>query len=165
MPSNVPAERDGHPVDLVEHVASLHEWAFERAGEDEISISLAGRDCDYALSFTWLDDMEALHLACSFEAKIPKRRLVDLAKLVGLVNEQLWVGHFDLWGQEGAVMFRHSLVLAGGASVNSEQCEALIKIALATCEKYFQAFHFVIWAGKGPKEALDMVMFETQGEA
>ena len=36
---------------------------------------------------------------------------------------------------------------------------------METCERYFQAFQFVIWAGKSPKEALEVVLFETQGEA
>jgi hypothetical protein len=27
------------------------------------------------------------------------------------------------------------------------------------------AFNFLIWAGKSPREAIDAVMFETQGEA
>ena len=71
-------ERAGHPVDLVERVASAHEWVFDRPGEDEISIVVKGRGCDYAVSFTWMDDIESLHLACAFDAKIPERRRADL---------------------------------------------------------------------------------------
>jgi hypothetical protein len=162
---DVGPERAGHPVDLVEQVANVREWAFDRPGEDEISISVAGRGSNYSVSFTWMDDLEALHLACAFDAKIPERRRSDVVGLLALVNEQLWIGHFDVWSTEGVIMYRHSLFLAGGAEVNPRQCEALIEIALETCERYFQAFQFVIWAGKGPKEALEAVLFETEGEA
>ena len=104
-------------------------------------------------------------LACAFDAKIPKRRRSDLLQILALVNEQLWIGHFDIWDADSVVMFRHALFLAGGAEVNPRQCEALIEIAVETCERYFQAFQFVIWAGKAPKEALAAVLFETVGEA
>ena len=35
-------ERPEHPVDVVERLAALNEWAFDRADEDEISILVAG---------------------------------------------------------------------------------------------------------------------------
>jgi len=161
----VESERAGHPVDLVERVANAHEWVFDRLGEDEISIVVKGRGCDYAVSFTWMDDIEALHLACAFDVKIPERRRADLLQLIALVNEQLWIGHFDIWNADGLIMFRHALFLAGGAEATPRQCEGLIEIAVETCERYFQAFQFVIWAGKTPKEALEAALFETVGEA
>lgn len=34
--------RDLHPVDVIEHVANMNDWSFERVGDDEISISVAG---------------------------------------------------------------------------------------------------------------------------
>lgn len=161
----VHAERDGHPVDLVEHVASAHDWAFDRHGEDEISIVVKGHGADYSVAFTWMDDIEALHLSCAFDTRIPERRQGEVHQLLALVNEQLWVGHFDVWTHDGVIMFRHALLLAGGATVSPPQCERLIDIALETCERYFQAFQFVIWGGKAPKEALAAVLFETVGEA
>ena len=37
--------------------------------------------------------------------------------------------------------------------------------AIAACERYYQAFQFVIWAGRSAREALDAALFETAGEA
>jgi hypothetical protein len=75
------------------------------------------------------------------------------------------MGHFDLWSSEGVIMFRQTLLLAGGAEPNSSQVERLLVIAIEACERYFQAFQFVVWAGKSANEALEGVMFETVGEA
>ena len=41
----------------------------------------------------------------------------------------------------------------------------LLDAALDTSERYFQAFQFVVWAGKSAREALDAAMFDTAGEA
>ena len=159
------AERQNNPVDVVERLAALHDWAFDRAGDDEIAISVQGRWTDYQVSFTWMDDIEALHLACAFDLKVPEPRRAEVVALIGLINEQLWVGHFDMWTKDGIIMFRHALLLAGGVQVAGRQCEALLDAALDTSERYFQAFQFVVWAGKSAREALDATMFETSGEA
>ena len=91
-------------------------------------------------------------------------RLSEIYRLVAQINEQLWLGHFDLWTQEGLVMYRHALML-NGAIVTPHQCEAMLRAALEACERYYQAFQFVVWAGKESREALVSAMFETEGHA
>ncbi|MEK7068449.1 MAG: YbjN domain-containing protein, partial [Patescibacteria group bacterium] len=89
----------------------------------------------------------------------------EVQGLMGLINEQMWVGHFDLWQDEGLILFRAPLVLAGGAEASGAQCEWLLVHVLEVCEKYYQAFQFVVWAGKSAREALEAALFETKGEA
>jgi hypothetical protein len=96
---------------------------------------------------------------------VPERRRAELIELAALINEQLWVGHFDVWVNDGIVMFRHALVLTGGIAAADAQCEAVLGIALDACERHYQAFQFVLWAGKSPREALESIIFETSGEA
>ncbi len=154
-----------HPVDIVEHVAALNDWAFERTAEDEISLSVEGRAADYQVTITWMDDLESLHLACSFDMKVPEPRRTEVLRLLALINERLWLGHFDIWAEAGAVMFRHSLLLSGGATASAAQCEALLGTGLDTVERFYPAFQFVVWAAKTAREAHDAVSFETVGEA
>ena len=153
-----------NPLDVVERVAAANGWSFERACDDEITILVTGKWSDYQVSYTWMFDIEALHLACAFELKVPERCRTEVQLLISLINEQMWVGHFDLWPADGLVMYRHALVLAGGVEA-SRQCESLLGTALEACERYFPAFQFVVWAGKPAREALDAAMFETQGQA
>lgn len=154
-----------NPLEVVERVAATNDWSFERAGDDEITILVQGKWADYQVSFTWMHDLEALHLACAFELKVPDRWRNEVKQLISMINEQMWIGHFDLWAQDGIVMYRHALVLAGGVEASGGQCEALLSAALDACERYFPSFQFVVWAGKGAREALDAAMFETAGEA
>jgi hypothetical protein len=159
------ADRQSHPVDVIEQIAALNDWTFERAGDDEITISVSGGWADYHVSFSWMEDREAIHLACAFDLKVPETRKFEVMRLITSVNEQLWIGHFDLWSAEGVVMFRQALLLSGGAEPNTHQVERLLVTAIEACERYFQAFQFVVWAGKDAAEALEGVLFETVGEA
>ena len=153
-----------NPVDMVEQIATIRDWTFERSTPDELTLSVAGTWCDYHISLNWREDLEALHLACAFDFRATKPRLPELYRLVANINEQLWLGHFDLWRQDGMLLYRNGLLLAG-ADTHVGQCEGLLTAALEACERYYQSFQFVLWAGKSADEALAATMLETQGTA
>ena len=156
--------RISNPLDLVEQIAARNDWASERSGDDELMLSVAGQWTDYQVSLNCRNDLETLHIASAFDAKIPDMRLPEVYRLIAQINEQLWLGHFDVWTREGLIMFRQGLML-NGALATPHQCEALLRAAFEACERYYQAFQFVVWAGKDSKEALASTMFETEGQA
>lgn len=153
------------PLSVVEEIASTHDWSFERSGQDEITILTQGQWTDYQLSFTWMGDIDALHLACAFDMKIPEARRSEVQRLIAAVNEQLWIGHFDVWLATGSVMYRQALILPGGMTATPAQCELMLEGALHACERYYPALQFVVWAGKTAAEAMSAAMFDTAGEA
>ncbi len=154
-----------HPLETVELLASRHDWFVDRSADDEINMIVAGSWTDLHLSLNWNSQLEGLHLACSFDMKVPQGRRDEIIRLVAQINEQLFFGHFDVWRNEGSLMFRNSLLLTGQADLGEAQCEALVHTALDACERYFPAFQFVIWAGKSADEAIQSSLLETVGEA
>ena len=154
-----------HPLAVVEDIAASNNWPFERSGEDELTIVSKGQWTDYQISFTWMGEIEALHLACAFDMKIPTARRPEVQRLIAAINEQLWVGHFDIWTHTGMIMYRQALVLPGGISASTAQCEIMVASALDACERYYPALQFVVWAGKSAAEAMSAAMFDTEGEA
>lgn len=153
------------PLAIVERMATRNDWDFSRSVDDEITLAIAGERTNYQVSFSWMEDIRVLHFACAFEMKVPSGRVIEVRELITSINEQLWIGHFDVWGQNGLVMFRHALLLTDGVSTSAPQCEAVLGAALDSCERYYPALQFVAWAGKSAREAMDAAMFETAGEA
>ncbi|MGE3917833.1 MAG: YbjN domain-containing protein [Hyphomicrobiaceae bacterium] len=156
--------RVDNPVDLVEQVAAAHDWPAERSHQDELTMTIAGTWADYHVSLNWRGDLESLHIACAFDFKVPDSRMSEIYRLVAQINEQMWLGHFDVWANEGLIMFRQGLMLNGTVATLA-QCEALLRSGLEACERYYQAFQFVVWAGKDSRHALASAMFETEGRA
>src|SRR5712672_2173715 len=154
-----------NPLAVVEDIAADNNWSFERSGTDEVTIVSKGEWTDYQLSFTWMTEIEALHLACAFDMKIPAARRAEVQRLIAAINEQLWVGHFDIWTHTGMIMYRQALVLPGGITASTAQCETMLVGAIHACERYYPAFQFVVWAGKSAPEAMSAAMFDTEGEA
>jgi hypothetical protein len=157
-------KRSTNPLDVIETIASCNAWPLSCAGDNEIALSVRGRCADYQLFFTWMRDLEVFHLACTFEMKVPELRRSETQRLIARINEQLWLGHFDLWMEDGTVIFRQALPLVGGVAASIRQCEVMLGTTLDSCERYFPAFEFVLEA-KTADEAMQAAMFETAGEA
>jgi len=154
-----------NPIELVEQIATAHDWSFERSADDEMVIEITGSWSEYRMFFSWLDDLSALHFVCGFELAVPEHRRSATNDLLAQINERLPVGHFDLWSDRGLPVFRHALLLRGAAAVSVEQVEDLVEIASTECERYYAAFQYVVWGGKTPAEAIDAALVETVGEA
>ncbi len=154
-----------NPLDRVEKLAESRRWPMDRTSEDEVVMTITGGWCNLQLSLYWRDDLEALQFACTYDLKVPEARQVEVLRLLSLINAQLLHGHFDFWSHEGTVNFRHSLILAGGAEANDAQCDALIRAGVDSCQRYYPAMQFVIWAGQSAETALENALLETHGEA
>lgn len=157
--------RRSHPLDLLESSMEESGWAFERLGHDELTISVAGQWSDHHFSFTWRDDLQSLHLSSAFDMRVKgDTKLFDIASLLMFINARLWIGHFDLWPEDGTIVFRHSMVFPD-AAVSAAQCEAMLNLALEACEHYYPAFQFVLWGGKTAEEAVAAAILECEGRA
>ncbi|HYB10933.1 MAG TPA: YbjN domain-containing protein [Alphaproteobacteria bacterium] len=154
-----------NPLDLVEEIVSAHDWPFDRCSTDEIVVDIAGQWCDYHLHFAWLEDLSAMHFSCALDMKIPKGKRGGVHELLALVNEKLWLGHFDVSDDDGLPIFRQTSLLRGAHGPTVEQLEDLVDIAITECERFYPAFQFVVWGGKTPREAIDAALLDCVGEA
>ena len=162
---DVQPEPAPNPLDIVEEIVAANQWPFDRTSEDELVVEITGKWCDYRLYFMWRDDLSALHFTCAFDARVPDTRRREVHDLLALINEKLWLGHFDVSLEECMPMFRHTVPLRGLSGASVEQLEDLVDSAFTECERFYPAFQFVIWGGKGAHEAIAAALFETVGEA
>lgn len=155
-----------NPVDTIEGLAAANDWDVERQGDDEITLMVKGSYCDFQLRFFWRNELSTLQFACMFDMRIPDKKLMDVYHSLGLINERMWIGHFDYWSEEGALMFRHaSLGDKGDLAMSEDHIATLIETALAECERFYPVIQFVLWGNKNPSEAIESAMLECVGSA
>lgn len=154
-----------NPLDCVEELVLANSWAFERSDENQMVVDVKGHWCDYRMFFSWQEENGGLQFACQFDMRVPTARRSACTQLLVMVNERLWLGHFDVDGNENTPVFRYTLLLRGAGMVSVEQVEDLVEIGLSECERYYPAFQFVIWGGKSAEEAIDAAVLDTVGEA
>lgn len=158
-------EDEIHPIDIVEHLASDHDWDFDRIGDDQIAMAVEGQWRTYSLTLAWSGYEETLRLVCSFEMEPPQDKLPQVYELLNEVNDQCWAGGFTFWAEHKLMLFRYGLVLAGGQVASAEQIDTLINAAVANCERYYPAIQLAVWGGQPPREAIQVAIAEAYGRA
>ena len=155
------------PIDMLEHYFAAHGWSYERAGDDEIVGTFQGSWTQYELRAVWREEDHVLQFLALPDIRVSTDKRSQVYETICLINEQLWLGHFELWSNSGLVLFRHAALLEGedGASLSLGQAETLVEAAIEECERFYPVFQFVLWADKSPQEAIAAALIETQGEA
>ncbi len=163
--SHEPIAIANDPLDLVESILGAEDIGYERMGEKEIHFSIPGQWCDHALWFSWRPEDEVLHLCLGIDVRVSERNHAAVCALLALVNERLSCGHFDLWSEDGTLIYRHALPLPDALMPSPAQLAAMTNAASMAAERLIPALNFVLWGGKSPTEAVQAAMFETAGEA
>jgi hypothetical protein len=154
-----------HPLELVEYVLASRDWTFERRGDDEVAVEMPGRWCDYGLFFVLAPELETMHMSCAMDLRVPEIRRGAVNDLLAIANEKLWMGHFSLWTEEGAPLYRYSLLLGDDFQLGADRLQSMIDLALSECERFYPAFQYVVWGGKSAEDAVEAAMLDTVGEA
>ena len=154
------------PIDMLETYYAAHGWTFERHDE-EIVATVKGSWTEYELRALWRDEDSVLQFLAFPDIKVADDRRAAVYEAIGLVNEQLWMGHFELWSSSGVLLYRHAVLVDGEeeGTLSLAATELLVDTAIDECERFYPVFQFVLWGGKTPKEAIAAAMVETHGEA
>lgn len=154
-----------NPIDLLEELVGGNNWRFDRCSESELTAEISGRWCGYRMYFVMQPDMHALFFSCHMDMRVPETKKSMVCELLALINESLWLGHFDLVSEDGAPLYRHTLPLRGAPGVGVEQLEDLVDASLSACERFYPALQLVIWGGRTVADALGVARMDTVGEA
>ena len=172
MTENIQILIDTHllsPIDDIENFIMTTNWCYERISNRELVINIKGQYCEYHATIAWIEQSDILHLAFSFSVGLSRDTLSvsrehSMLKLLSLMNENLQIGHFDLWREENAVVWRYGHFLSE-QNLSTDNLSRLFRTAIEICERHYPAFQFVLWAGHSPVDALHFILLETVGEA
>jgi hypothetical protein len=157
--------RSANPIDVAEELVGANDWTFSRHSDRELMFEVAGQWSGYQMYFLWQHDIGALFFSCQLELRVPDTKRSQVFELLATVNENLWIGHFDLVTEGAAPVFRHTVPLRGAAGASAEQLEDLIDAAVVECERFYPALQMVVWGGRSIVDALTVARMDTIGRA
>ena len=111
------------------------------------------------------EQIKAINFTITFDLKFPFSSLRAIHELLALINEKLWIGHFDITSKNGIPAFRHTLLVSQKNENLYNQLEELVDIAIYECEKYYPAFQLILFKESQPREALELCLLEPIGRA
>ncbi len=153
------------PLEVVEHVLTAENLTFDRTEDGDLAFALAGDWKDYELWFAWRPEADCLQLCLSLDLRAPKKARASSYELLSLINQRVWLGHFEVWAEDGEVVFRHSMSLPDGERPTLAQAASMIDAAVEAADRFYPAFDFLVQGSKSPQDAMAACMFETAGRA
>lgn len=157
---------EDNPLDRVEDVLSAHNWVFERMNDEELIVEVRGKACNYRLFFIWQEDMNALQFCAQYDMSITDSARDRMTKTLANINEDLWMGHFDLPRDTGVPSFRHTCLIRGmNDPAVGEMIEDMMDIALVQCERHYAAFDLLSKTEANDDNMISLALMETMGES
>ena len=120
----------------------------------------------YQLRGIWRSEDNVLQLLCMPDIRIAEDKRAAMVEVLALINEQLWLGHFDIWSNGAVLLYRHGLMLGddgllslapganAGRSWRWRNATAFIPRSSSSCG-----------ATRRPAEALASALVDAAGEA
>ena len=121
----------GGPLDVFEQVMQGGDWAYERSGDDELTAAIQGSWCTYQLRLVWRADEGSLQLVSLLDLRVPETHRAAIYETLGLINERLWLGHFEMWASDGDLLFRHAALIDPDTGLTGTHAESLVDAAVS----------------------------------
>ena len=159
------AHTDAAPVEMLAALFEARGWDCELVGDDELAGEVPGSWTRYQLRAIWRSADNVLQFLCLPDIRVTDEKRASAYELLSLVNEQMWLGHFDIWSNGDVLLYRHGVLLGDDGLLSIAQAQALVESAIEECDRFYPAFQFVLWGDKSPRAALDAAMVDIGGEA
>jgi hypothetical protein len=153
------------PVDMLASLFEARGWPYEFVSEDEISGEVQGSWANYQVRAIWRPEDHVLQLLCLPDIRLTDDKRAAMFEALALINEQLWLGHFDVWSNGGVLLYRHGLMLGEDGLLGPGQAQVAVEAAIEECDRFYPVFQFILWGDKTPAEALAAAMVDAAGEA
>lgn len=156
---------DAAPVDMLASLFEARGWPCEFVAEDEIHGEIQGSWANYQVRCVWRPEDRVLQILCLPDIRVPDDKRPAVYEVMALINEQVWIGHFDIWSNGGVLLYRHGLMLGDDGLLSISQAQMAVEHAVEECDRFYPAFQFVMWGGRSPAEALAGALIDAAGEA
>ena len=153
------------PIEMLAALFDARGWPCEITPHGEVTSEVQGSWAKFQLRAIWREEDNVLQLLCFPDIHLPEAKRDATFELLALINEQVWLGHFDLWSKDDVLLYRHGAMLGPEGLLSLEQAQSVVETAIDECDRFYPAFQFVLWGDKAPKDALDSALVDAAGEA
>ena len=162
---DIEREDEAAPVDMLASLFEARGWQYDFVSDEEITAEIQGSWASYQIRAIWRAEDNVLQLLCLPDIRMPDDKRGPVHEALALINEQLWLGHFDVWSNGGVLLYRHGLMLGDEGLLSPSQAQLAIESAIEECDRFYPVFQFILWGDKTPAEALAAALVDAAGEA
>ena len=157
--------RQNNPIDYIEEYFSRFSHDTLRDSEDKITINTKGLWNTYKISIIWCETKKMFEINTYLDNSGKTRTNNSVYFLISKVNEKTGMGHFNFNTKLNTIFFNYKASVKGQDSITIEQVEHFVDMAVEECDRFFPVFYVFFNKKKSPKNAIDIAILETCGEA
>lgn len=167
---NVPFEmhqEDNDLLDLVEELAENRKWTCVREDDTFLTLTVNSQNnAKYDICMEWQDEFSSLLFACSLPLEITDANYEAAARTLEQINQNLWLGHFDLSNKNKHPTFRYTFLFRLiPTTIGVEMIADVVDVAVAECNRFHSTFEMLQNGDIRLQDNLTAAVFETVGEA
>ncbi len=160
-PSSSDSSDGVNPIDQLEAMFVRFDWPYDRVAENRLAVGTQGKWCLYHLLFEWQPDLEGFQVVSRFDFTMREGLADKLDRLLNLINGKTWLGHFERCPDDATLLYRVGLPTRGLGGMPQAILRDVIDTVLSSCECYYPAFQYVIWARRSPEAALAQALLDN----
>jgi hypothetical protein len=167
VPFDLQPHDDSDLLDLVEDLAENRQWKCVREDDSFLTLTVPGQNgINYDICMEWQDEFASLLFACSLPLEITEGLYESAARTLEQINQNLWLGHFDLSNKNKYPTFRYTFIFRLIPSgIAAEMIADVVDVAVAECNRFYSTFQMLQAGDVRLQENLSAAVFETVGEA
>ena len=150
-----------NPIDQLEAMFVRFDWPYDRVAENRLAVGTQGKWCLYHLLFEWQPDLEGFQVVSRFDFTMREGLADKLDRLLNLINGKTWLGHFERCTDDATLLYRIGIPTRGSDGIPQAILRDVIDTVLSSCECYYPAFQYVIWARRSPEAALAQALLDN----
>lgn len=159
-------QEDSDLLDLIEELAENKKWKCVREDADFLTLTVPALNGTYDICMEWQDEFASLLFACSLPTEITDSNFEAACRALEQINQNLWLGHFDLSNKNRYPTFRYTFLFRMIPSgIGIDVVNDVIEVAVAECNRFATVFQMLQTGDARLQDNISAAVFETVGEA
>jgi len=154
-----------NPIDFIEEYVVCDEKHKLRDSRDEITILTKGLWNSYNISFKWNNQKRIIEVNSYFETYKKDKVKNSIYSLISSVNQKVTVGFFNFCPKLNTIFYSYNISIKGQNFLSLEQVHDFIDIVTSECDRFFPVFFIYLYKKQNPKNAIEIALVDTRGEA
>jgi hypothetical protein len=146
-------------------VATKMDLSYNRFEDDEITITLKGKQSVYELTVMLGRECDTVYFSCNLNLFVPKKRRTAIINAIIQANIQMWIGHFDFVQEYNSIFYSLSIPFVSSFLADEVIVESSMRIIIGECDRFFHYFLALIDNNLPTDISIDALFIESAGEA